>query len=346
MLETIVRPDINIEKDIIDSDADFIVSDRLNYIGKLYKQIAQLDFSKPVLEALLRHNEESTKPETVAVTNKVIVKQVDNIVTVKPFGKSAVDQKGFIEPIMAYHTKLPQSDTFNRIAAGITYRVASTLYNFFSSHTTDTPVTQVFYLRTRDAIQEITSHVIELKSRLVYSHNAEMYDMHGHDFEDAVIDNASNEIIDNSINFILDNSNSVVVNRNNIVTSDDVIGSVAKCGTEFIKTTNMDYDYIILSKPLYAMVSGKIIKNKYDVALLFGKPLFISRNNSNSITLGVNPNKIRDYVSGYPVLVSGGLISTNRAISPVTFSPSLSIAARSAMAVIGDLNKTVITYKL
>jgi hypothetical protein len=97
---------------------------------------------------------------------------------------------------------------------------------------------------------------------------------------------------------------------------------------------------------MYYLLSTVTRTDVNSLYTLFGKPIFKSTKKDNHITLGINPNRIDDYISGYPVIATNDLIGGNYTTDPVTFTPAFNMYSRCNISVIGNLNKSVITFIL
>ena len=362
MLETIVKTDAHIENSVSSTEIDSLVSGRLNYIGELYKQIAQIDFSKPVLEALLNYKEPDTLErdlldmgyERTAIAMEIAKansSQVLNNITVRPCkvnGGSIVEKSTFVEALMAPYKAISNANKKETaICAATTNRIANILYNFFSVFSVNRPVANVFHLRKKEAQIEVVATAVEMTRRALCSLNYEYFHTNN-THESILVDNGTDSFISGCINYLIDQSDKVHVNCEgfDLTDRDSIIEIIVEYGEQFIKSTKRDYNYIILNESLYYLLTTSIRSDVNSASTLFGKPIFKSTKKDNHITLGINPNRIDDYISGYPIIATNDLIGGCYTTNPVTFTPSFNMYSRCNMSIIGNLNKSVITVIL
>ena len=346
MLDTAVVNDIK----TVDVDVtEFIVSDRLGYITELYKQISQLDFSKPVLEALLNYQEPvPIDISAAAKLNKIskyagidVSKSIETLSTYKP--TRTYTKEVFIKALMdAYNDQLYSPNiSMSRIMKGITYRTASLMYNFMSLQMVTAPVNLLYYIKQTGTECSVVSTAAELKARNIFS-SIDTSNFHN-EYEDTVIDLCSEEFERYIMNDIVSLSQHIdtKIVAHPTMSSDEIVQIVTDLHKYFIEITSRECDYIILNKRMYARLA---YTSKSAVPMVFGKPVFGNGEN-NAVTFGINPNISSDYVSGFPILMTNTLVNSQSVINPTTFSPTLWVTSRHTIAPVGNLHKAIITFK-
>lgn len=343
---------VNDTKTVDINVAEFVVADRLGYIGELYKQIAQLDFSKPVLEALLNYQEpvavegdiefgvESNKTH---VFTDAIFKEADNT-PVKYRPVKSYTKTDFIKVLMEAYTDNKTNTSMSRIIKGITYRSADLMYNFMSLQMVKAPVNLMYYIRHSGAECSIASVAAELKTHKIFS-SMDRLDFNDV-YEDTIIDICSKEFESYVLNNIVDLSQKIDtrITAHSAMSSSDIVRIVAFFHNEFINIAGVECDYIILNKSMYAILNDHTSNTNINIPMLFGKPVF-GNGDSYVVTFGINPNISRDYISGFPILMTDMLINSQSIINPITFLPSLRITTRHTIEYVGNFDKSIITFK-